>query len=364
MFRYILLLLSMLVLWVFSLACDHRTYYSPPATGRHYVPQQIPIKPGMIGTPEFTVSKVITLVNAQANTDWTLLGAYTHQWWGNLKMWTDTAIGVTANELKKKGATVKDDLPLMLKLALSRDQASSMLVGVVSRECPMDPEKRMERPLDTDEDGVPDYLDKCPDTPKGVRVNSLGCPLDTDGDSVPDYRDHCPRIPQGYRIDNMPFGEEEAALSDHPEDRFSSSRTFLVSPHPADRVMRLFRKELERQGMKVDKDTPDMLRFETPAQEWRDKLPAIQTALEKEGVQLTSRAPRILQLAVTGASLEWNSGEIGCTLSLRAITGDGDILDFKGTNRARDLYDSCNGAITKQVAAMFNDDRVRVYLAA
>lgn len=31
--------------------------------------------------------------------------------------------------------------------------------------------------LDSDGDGVPDYMDKCPDTPKGVEVDKDGCPL-------------------------------------------------------------------------------------------------------------------------------------------------------------------------------------------
>jgi OOP family OmpA-OmpF porin len=31
-------------------------------------------------------------------------------------------------------------------------------------------------PLDSDKDGVPDYLDKCPGTPAGVTVDKNGCP--------------------------------------------------------------------------------------------------------------------------------------------------------------------------------------------
>jgi OmpA-OmpF porin, OOP family len=57
-------------------------------------------------------------------------------------------------------------------------------------------------PLDTDGDGVYDYLDKCPDTPKGVKVNSSGCPLDTDGDGVYDYLDKCPDTPQGVKVNS------------------------------------------------------------------------------------------------------------------------------------------------------------------
>src|ERR1700690_2755146 len=52
-------------------------------------------------------------------------------------------------------------------------------------------------PLDSDGDGVPDYLDKCPNTPAGVKVDAQGCPLDSDGDGVPDYLDKCPNTPAG-----------------------------------------------------------------------------------------------------------------------------------------------------------------------
>jgi OOP family OmpA-OmpF porin len=57
-------------------------------------------------------------------------------------------------------------------------------------------------PLDSDGDGVPDYLDKCPNTPKGVEVNTEGCPLDTDGDGVYDYLDRCPGTPLGAKVDD------------------------------------------------------------------------------------------------------------------------------------------------------------------
>ena len=42
-------------------------------------------------------------------------------------------------------------------------------------------------PPDSDGDGVPDNLDRCPDTPRGVRVDDVGCPLDSDGDGVPEH---------------------------------------------------------------------------------------------------------------------------------------------------------------------------------
>lgn len=48
---------------------------------------------------------------------------------------------------------------------------------------------------DSDGDGVPDYLDKEPNTPAGARVNSAGTTMDSDGDGLPDHLDKCPFVP-------------------------------------------------------------------------------------------------------------------------------------------------------------------------
>lgn len=56
---------------------------------------------------------------------------------------------------------------------------------------------------DSDGDGVIDRLDRCPNTPKGVSVDKVGCPLDSDGDGVPDYLDKCPGTPKGFKVDKV-----------------------------------------------------------------------------------------------------------------------------------------------------------------
>ncbi len=45
---------------------------------------------------------------------------------------------------------------------------------------------------DADKDGVADRKDKCPETPKDVKVDVNGCPIDKDGDGIADYVDVCP----------------------------------------------------------------------------------------------------------------------------------------------------------------------------
>lgn len=60
--------------------------------------------------------------------------------------------------------------------------------------------------FDTDGDGVINSKDYCPqDTAesisKGVAVN--GCPKQSDADGTPDYRDNCPGTPKGVKVDNL-----------------------------------------------------------------------------------------------------------------------------------------------------------------
>ncbi|MDX9858091.1 MAG: OmpA family protein [candidate division Zixibacteria bacterium] len=59
-------------------------------------------------------------------------------------------------------------------------------------------------PLDGDRDGVPDGLDDCPDTPAEARgrVDIYGCPVDSDFDGIPDYLDACPGNPMGAAVDD------------------------------------------------------------------------------------------------------------------------------------------------------------------
>jgi len=86
-------------------------------------------------------------------------------------------VGSTEECMRSKGYSLKDETPSGVK--------------VDEWGCP----------LDSDGDGVPDYLDKCPGTPEGVIVDCRGCPLDSDGDGVFDSFDKCPGTPQGALVD-------------------------------------------------------------------------------------------------------------------------------------------------------------------
>lgn len=76
-------------------------------------------------------------------------------------------------------------------------------------------------PMDSDDDGVPDYLDECPNTPVAAfgYLDEHGCPVDTDGDGVPDYLDNCPKTPQAafahLSTDGCPLDSDQDGVPDY-----------------------------------------------------------------------------------------------------------------------------------------------------
>ncbi len=56
--------------------------------------------------------------------------------------------------------------------------------------------------LDSDNDGVIDSADQCPDTAAGAAVDSNGCELDGDKDGIVDRLDSCLETPLGAKIDD------------------------------------------------------------------------------------------------------------------------------------------------------------------
>jgi OOP family OmpA-OmpF porin len=59
----------------------------------------------------------------------------------------------------------------------------------------------LEQEMDDDGDGVVNSKDRCPNTPRGAKVDAHGCPIDSDGDGVYDYLDKCPNTPRGLAVD-------------------------------------------------------------------------------------------------------------------------------------------------------------------
>jgi OOP family OmpA-OmpF porin len=53
---------------------------------------------------------------------------------------------------------------------------------------------------DTDNDGVYDAVDRCPNSPAGTQVDATGCSVDMDNDGVLNTADQCPNTPSGAKV--------------------------------------------------------------------------------------------------------------------------------------------------------------------
>ncbi len=65
---------------------------------------------------------------------------------------------------------------------------------------------------DEDNDGIIDIIDKCPHTPKSLKVDLLGCPLDSDKDGVPDHLDKEPNSTYIKFVDEFGRGITDSLL--------------------------------------------------------------------------------------------------------------------------------------------------------
>lgn len=83
--------------------------------------------------------------------------------------------------------------------------------------------------IDLDKDGVPDEEDMCLNTPAGVEVNKDGCPPDDDKDGVPNYLDKEPNTEKNSFVDanGVTITEEAAKKKLEEYDNKATGRTTL-----------------------------------------------------------------------------------------------------------------------------------------
>jgi outer membrane protein OmpA-like peptidoglycan-associated protein len=105
---------------------------------------------------------------------------------GGLRLWLNDAIGVRL-EARESHWLPKETAGAPKVNYITLSAGLTFAIGAKGR--------------DTDADGVPDRRDKCPDTPRGAKVDARGCPIDTDGDGIFDGLDKCPDTPKGCSVD-------------------------------------------------------------------------------------------------------------------------------------------------------------------
>ncbi len=122
-----------------------------------------------------------------------------------------------------KGITT---LSILLTIMLSGAGYAQMDEPHAPLKAPMKPETLKKYYVDLDHDGVVDVLDECPNTPKGVKVDLLGCEVDSDNDGVPDSKDMCPNSPTGAKVNLVGcVGDDDQ--DGVPNDRDACPHTIL-----------------------------------------------------------------------------------------------------------------------------------------
>lgn len=92
-------------------------------------------------------------------------------------------------------------------------------------------------PKDSDNDGIIDEEDQCPNSAIGAKVNSKGCEIDSDGDGVVDSKDKCPNTPKGDIVDengcslkvnlNINFATDSAIINNSYDSKIKKFADFL-----------------------------------------------------------------------------------------------------------------------------------------
>ena len=326
---------------------------------RFYIPKGIPITSGTILNPTFKVHQFVNLENAQPNTDWIQIGTESHEWLANLNRWTDTAVQLAEAELKKRGSVVMVNAATVFELDLCKD-SEGRVSGFLWTDV-----KKVGCPLDTDRDGVPDFLDQCPCTPLDAEVDRVGCPLDTDDDGAPDYRDACPgKAGEGKASKNAnpPGKTQTGAPATHDEKEKGSfslpchgetSRFTVAGPAPPDAVIRLIQQHLGKNGILVSEMGLNVFTFSATTGQWNGTLDLLKMELGKRDIMLVDGPPRILRLSITFAKLFWTFYDVGCNLNLEVQTGDDRVKNYKVSALSPELYNSCDEAVSKAVSGMF-----------
>jgi OOP family OmpA-OmpF porin len=145
-------------------------------------------------------------------------------------------------------------------------------------------------------------LDKCPDTPAGVTVDSAGCPLDSDGDGVYDYLDKCPGTPKGATVNSKGCW----ALTGVVLFDFDSSNIKPEAYPLLDEVVSILKKNPKiKREIQGHTDSKGAEKYNQELSERRAK--AVERYLEKKGIdpsQLTSKGYGESQPVASNATKE------------------------------------------------------------
>ncbi len=93
---------------------------------------------------------------------------------------------------------------------------------------------------------------------------------------------------------------------------------------------------------------------------WTDTaVGVLQSELESKNIQVTDTANKFISLKITHANAYWGFATIRCIVTLEVETSAGHKKTFEGNNTSPwTLYRACDGAVTRAIIAMLNNDEI------
>ncbi len=105
-------------------------------------------------------------------------------------------------------------------------------------------------------------------------------------------------------------------------------------------------------------------KFMGDMQLWTDTaIGVLENELQIRKINVTGEASKTLKLAITHANIYVGFSTYRCVLTLRVETGEGYSKEFEGNNSSPWLLErACDGAVTRAVEAMLNDEEILKYI--
>ncbi len=131
--------------------------------------------------------------------------------------------------MRSEYLTKEEMLENTLNAQQAQFEAQKVQYEQLKNELSITNDKLAKLTMDSDGDGVPDYFDKCPNTPPGTKVDGSGCPLPVNKPDVKIYITEDDRRVIKEAINNLEFDSGKATIREHSFGSLDKVAQLLIS---------------------------------------------------------------------------------------------------------------------------------------
>jgi hypothetical protein len=186
---------------------------------------------------------------------------------------------------------------------------------------------------DSDYDGIKDVDDFCPETPKGIKVDKLGCAIDTDYDGIADYLDQELNTPKGAVVNSKgiqltnKMGEMLYLKYQNSSSR-SDAVDYINENYPTEKFVKISKDIINAFGdtLQIEIYKPKVFQ-----DIYKQQQEYVQNITNSTYIDLSSKTIYKIQIAKNNKSLD--AGEINKLMSIidiKSTKDNNDVIYFSG----------------------------------